>query len=48
MRGHVEVVRALLASRADRSIRNRQGCLAIDLCQPQWSRAYNFTRRVKL
>lgn len=46
MRGHVEVVKALLTAGADTAARNRQGAVPLDLCQPQWSRAYMFTRAV--
>lgn len=44
MRGHVEVVRVLLAAGADRSAVNGQGRIPLDLCQPQWSTAYKFVR----
>ncbi len=46
MRGHVEIVAALLAAGADRTLRNRQDKLPIDLCQPSWSPAYRYTREV--
>ena len=46
MRGHVEIVNLLLRSGADRSIRNKQDKLPIDLCQPCWSNAYRYTREV--
>ena len=46
MRGHVEIVSALLAAGADRSLRNRQDKVPIDLCQPMWSHAYRYTREV--
>lgn len=48
MRGHVEVCRLLCDRGADRAARNAQGCVALDMCQPQWSRAYNYTRKVLL
>lgn len=35
MRGHVEVVRTLVAAGADRAARNKQGCTPMDLCDPQ-------------
>jgi hypothetical protein len=35
MRGHVEVVRALVAAGADKTACNKQGCTPIDLCEPQ-------------
>jgi ankyrin repeat protein len=44
MRGHVEVVKALLEGGAARDRPNAQGKLPLDLCQPQWSHAYKFTR----
>lgn len=46
MRGHVEIVNYLLQSGADRTIRNKQDKLPIDLCQPCWSNAYRYTREV--
>jgi ankyrin repeat protein len=46
MRGHVEIVNFLLKHGADRSIRNKQDKLPIDLCLPCWSNAYRFTREV--
>lgn len=46
MRGHVEIVAFLVASDADRTLRNRQDKLPIDLCQPTWSHAYRYTREV--
>lgn len=46
MRGHVEVVRALLQGGADRGLANRQGAVPLDLCQPQWSHAYRYTRQL--
>ena len=35
MRGHVEVVRALVVAGADRAARNKQGHTPTDLCDPQ-------------
>ena len=46
MRGHVEVVRALLAAGADREAVNRQGLTPLDLCQPVWSHSWRFTRQL--
>lgn len=46
MRGHVEVVRALLAAGADQQRRNKQDATPLDLCQPQWSLSWRFTREV--
>ncbi len=46
MRGHVEIVKLLLQSGADRSIRNKQDKLPVDLCQPCWSNAYRYTQEV--
>lgn len=44
MRGHVEVVRALVVAGADRSRANAQGMTPADLCDPQWSLSWRFTR----
>ncbi|KAI8466436.1 MAG: ankyrin repeat-containing domain protein [Monoraphidium minutum] len=46
MRGHVEVVRALVVAGADRGARNKQGAAPGDLCDPQWSLSWKFTREV--
>jgi hypothetical protein len=46
MRGHVEVVRALLAAGADKQTRNKQGLLPVELCQPVWSLSWRFTQAV--
>jgi ankyrin repeat protein len=46
MRGHVEVVRALLAGGADRAARNKQGLTPVELCQPVWSLSWRFTQEV--
>ncbi|KAK9815614.1 hypothetical protein WJX72_006846 [[Myrmecia] bisecta] len=46
MRGHVEIVDLLLKYKADRTVRNKQDKLAIDMCQPCWSDAYRYTREV--
>ena len=46
MRGHVEVVRALLAGGADREARNKQGAVPVELCQPVWSLSWRFTQAV--
>ncbi len=79
MRGHVEVVRALLEGGADRGMKNAQArhhggsfkrhraccrqpclenlsvpftcpiaqdCLPVDLCQPQWSLSWRYTREL--
>ena len=37
---------SLLQSGADKSIRNKQGKVPIDLCEPVWSLAWKYTRRV--
>ena len=47
MRGHVEIVKFLLQQQADRSIRNKQDKIAMDLCQPCWSDAYRYTRQAR-
>jgi ankyrin repeat protein len=46
MRGHVEVVRALLAGGADKEARNKQGAVPVELCQPVWSLSWRFTQAV--
>ncbi len=46
MRGHVEVVRALLAAGADKAAVNNQDATPMDLCQPLWSLSWRFTREV--
>lgn len=46
MRGHVEVVKTLLAAGADRHLANAQGKVPVDLCQACWSNAWKFTRAV--
>ena len=46
MRGHVEIVRFLLAKNADKMLRNKQDKIPIDLCQPSWSHSYSYTRAV--
>lgn len=46
MRGHVEIVRYLLVKNADRTLRNKQDKIPIDLCQPCWSHSYSYTRAV--
>jgi ankyrin repeat protein len=46
MRGHVEVVRLLLASGADRQVRNRQERQPIDQCQPCWSHGWRYCREL--
>ena len=46
MRGHVEVVSVLLEKGADRTMRNKQNKLPIDLCQPVWSTAWRYTQEV--
>ena len=46
MRGHVEVVKLLLGQGADRTLRNRQDKMPMDLCQPCWSNSYRFAREV--
>jgi hypothetical protein len=46
MRGHVEVVRALLAGGADRGVTNKQGMTPVELCQPVWSLSWRFTQEV--
>ena len=46
MRGHVEVVKFLLQRGADRSLRNKQDKVPIDLCQPCWSNSFRFAREV--
>lgn len=46
MRGHVEIAKYLVEQHADKSLRNRQDKIAIDLCQPCWSNSYAYTRAV--
>ena len=46
MRGHVEIVKFLLKMGADKALRNKQEKLPIDLCEPNWSPAYRFTREI--
>jgi len=46
MRGHVEVVRALVVAGANRGAVNKQGRVPLDLCEPQWSLSWRFTREV--
>lgn len=46
MRGHVEIVKFLTEQGADKTLRNKQEKLPIDLCQSCWSDAYRFTRQV--
>lgn len=46
MRGHVEVVRALLAAGADKALANKQGLTPAQLCQPVWSLSWRFTQEV--
>lgn len=46
MRGHVEIVKYLLQSGGDKSLRNKQDKMPIDLCQPCWSNSYRFAREV--
>jgi ankyrin repeat protein len=46
MRGHVEIVKYLLEQGADKTIRNKQEKLPIDLCQPNWSDSFRFTREI--
>ncbi len=46
MRGHVEIVKYLVEQHADRSMRNKQDKIPIDLCQPCWSYSYSYTRAV--
>jgi ankyrin repeat protein len=46
MRGHVEIVRLLLAHGADRHARNKQERLAIDQCQPCWSHGWRWCREL--
>ena len=40
MRGHVEIVNFLIQSGADKSIKNKQDKMPIDLCEPVWSVAW--------
>ena len=40
MRGHVEIVKFLMDQGADKTLRNKQDKMAIDLCQPCWSDSY--------
>jgi len=46
MRGHVEIVNFLLQAGADRTVRNKQDMLPIDLCKPVWSSAWRYTAEV--
>ena len=46
MRGHVEIVNYLVQSGADKTIKNKQDKMPIDLCQPVWSVAWKYTREV--
>ena len=46
MRGHVEIVKLLLKQGADRTLKNKQEKIPIDLCQPCWSNSYRFARQV--
>jgi ankyrin repeat protein len=46
MRGHVEIVNFLLQNGADKSLKNKQGKMPIDLCQPVWSHAWKYTREL--
>jgi hypothetical protein len=45
MRGHVEIVKLLLQRSGDASLRNAQGLEPADLCMPQWSHAWRYTRQ---
>lgn len=44
MRGHVEIVKYLLEQGADKTLRNKQEKVPIDMCQPCWSNSYRFAR----
>jgi len=46
MRGHVEICKYLLLQGADKTLRNKQDKLPIDLCQPCWSNSFRFVREV--
>lgn len=46
MRGHVEIVNYLLQAGADKTIKNKQDKMPIDLCEPVWSVAWKYTREV--
>ena len=46
MRGHVEIVNFPLQNGADKSLKNKQGKMPVDLCQPAWSHAWKYTREL--
>ena len=46
MRGNVEIVNLLLQNGADKTIKNKQGKIPIDMCQPVWSEAWRYTREI--
>ena len=46
MRGNVEIVNLLLQNGADKTIKNKQGRIPIDMCQPVWSEAWRYTREI--
>ena len=46
MRCNVEIVNLLLQNGADKTIKNKQGRLPIDMCQPVWSEAWRYTREI--
>ena len=46
MRGHVEISKYLLQQGADKTLRNKQDKVPIDLAQPCWSNSFRFVREV--
>ena len=45
MRGHVEIVNFLLQNGADKTFKNKQGKIPIDLYEPVWT-AWKYTREL--
>jgi hypothetical protein len=46
MRGHVEILNILLMNGADKTIRNKQDKVCIDMCQPVWSHSWKYAREL--
>jgi ankyrin repeat protein len=46
MRGHVEILNLLLMNGADKTIRNKQDKVCIDMCQPVWSHSWKYAREL--